>query len=61
MSDAHIINKPNAEEKPMANVEIRCVGGNARQEINSILAKIVLRKIFQRRERQNESSNLQKG
>lgn len=42
----------------MANkVEIKYTGGNAQQEVNAILAKIVLSKLAEK-EKKDESSNI---
>ncbi len=44
----------------MANkVDIKYMGGRGQQEVNAILAKIVLDKLA--KEKENESSHLQKG
>lgn len=42
-------------------VKIKYTGGNAQQEVNSILAKIVLDIIAKKKEKENESSHIQKG
>jgi len=46
----------------MANkVEIKYTGGNAQQEVNAILAKIVLSKLVEKekeKEKKDESSNI---
>ena len=61
MTSTHKIYKQESRGKPMANkVEIIYMGGNAQQEVNAILAKIVLEKLAEK-EAKNESSDLPKG
>ncbi len=56
----HKIKKQDLGEINMAKVEIIYMGGNAQQEVNAILAKIVLEKLAEK-EAKNESSDLPKG
>lgn len=62
MTSTHKIYKQESRGKPMANkVEIIYMGGNAQQEVNAILAKIVLSKLAEKekeKEKENESSNI---
>jgi hypothetical protein len=61
VTSTHKIYKQDFRGQPMANkVEIKYTGGNAQQEVNAILAKIVLEKLAEK-EAKNESSDLPKG
>lgn len=60
VTSTHKIYKQDLGEINMAKVEIIYMGGNAQQEVNAILAKIVLEKLAEK-EAKNESSDLPKG
>ena len=58
VTSTHKIYKQDFRGQPMANkVEIKYTGGNAQQEVNAILAKIVLSKLAEK-EKKDESSNI---
>lgn len=50
--------KPIINNKSTTNVKVVYAGGNGLQEAYKILAKIVLRKLQEEKEQQNESSDL---